>query len=96
MPAGPARSETALRSRVVDIRRNLAFRNFFLQVAAQHPRACLNGMRWISAISNQAIPSGSRHLAIADSLLRDLNEIFVSGQTTSYLLEGPAWPKPFK
>ena len=91
VPAGPA-----LRSRLVDIRRNLAFRNFFLQVAAQHPRAFLNGMRWKPAISNQAIPSGSRHLAIADSLLRDLNEIFVSGQTTPYLLEGPPWPKPLK
>ena len=33
-------------------------------------------------MSNQAIPPGSRHLVIGDSLVRDLNEIFVIGQTT--------------
>ena len=82
MPTGPARGETALRSRVVDIRKNLAVRNLFLQVAAEHPRACLNGMSWNPAISNQTIPLGSRHLVDGDSLARDLNVIFVSGQTT--------------
>ena len=41
VPAGSTRGETALRSRVVDIRKNLAVRNFFLQVAAEHRRACL-------------------------------------------------------
>ena len=35
-----------------------------------------------SAISNQAIPPGSRHLVVGDSSVRDLNEIFVSGQMT--------------
>ena len=65
-----------------DIRKNLTVRNQFVQVAAEHPRACLNGMGWNPAISNQAIPSGSRHLVIGDSLVRDLNEIFVNGQTT--------------
>ena len=39
-------------------------------------------MRWNPAISNQVIPPGSRHLVVGDSLVRDLNEIFVSGQTT--------------
>ena len=33
-------------------------------------------------MSNQAIPPGSRHLVTGDSLVRDLNEIFVNGQTT--------------
>ena len=54
-------------------------RNLFLQVAAEHPRACLNGMSWNPVISNQAILAGSRHLVAGDSLVRDLNEIFVSG-----------------
>ena len=67
---------------MVDIRKNLTVRNQFVQVAAEHPRACLNGMGWNAAISNQAIPSGSRHLVMGDSLMRDLNEIFVNGQTT--------------
>ena len=66
MPAGPTRGETALRSCVVDIRKNFAVRHFFLQVAAEHPRACLNGMSLTPAISNQAIPSGYRHLIVGD------------------------------
>ena len=78
---GTAHDGTIQRSRVIDIRKNLAVRNQFVQVATEHPRACLNGMSWSPAISNQAIPSGSRHLAIGDSLVRDLNEIFVEGQT---------------
>ena len=82
VPAGTARDGTIQRSRVVYIRKNLTVRNQFVQVATEHPRACLNGMGWNPAISNQAIPSGSRHLVIGDSLVRDLNEIFVNGQTT--------------
>ena len=40
-------------------------------------------MSWNPAISNQATPSGSRHLIVGGiCLVRDLNEIFVSGQTT--------------
>ena len=78
---GTAHDGTIQRSRVIDIRKNLAVRNQFVQVATEHPRACLNGMSWNPAISNQAIPSGSRHLVIGDSLVRDLNEIFVEGQT---------------
>ena len=53
---------TIQRSRVIDTRKNLAVRNQFVQVATEHLRACLNGMSWNPAISNQAIPSGSRHL----------------------------------
>ena len=63
-PMGPTRGDTALRSRVVDVRKNLTVRNIFLQVAAKHPRACLNGMSCNSAIRNQAIPPGSRHLVV--------------------------------
>ena len=76
-----AHDGTIQRSRVIDIRKNLAVRNQFVQVATEHPRACLNGMSWNPAISNQAIPSGSRHLVIGDSLVRELIEIFVEGQT---------------
>ena len=82
VPAGTAHDGTIQKSRVVDITKNLTVRNQFVQVATEHPRACLNGMGLNHAISNQAIPSGSRHLVIGDSLVRDLNEIFVNGQTT--------------
>ena len=82
VPAGTAHDGTIQKSRVVDIRKNLTVRNQFVQVATEHPRACLNGRGWNHAISNQAILSGSRHLVIGDSLVRDLNEIFVNGQTT--------------
>ena len=44
VPAGPKRGETALRSRVVDIRKNPAVGKLFLQVAAEHPPACRNGV----------------------------------------------------
>ena len=82
VPAGTAHGGTIQRSRVVDIRKNLTVRNQFVQVATEQARACLNGMGWNPAISNQEIPSGSRHLIIGDNLVRDLNEIFVNGQTT--------------
>ena len=70
------------KSRVVDIRKNLMARHQFTQVPAEHPRACLNDMSWNPATNDQVIPPGSRHLIIGDSLVRDLNEIFVNGQTT--------------
>ena len=66
---------------MVDIRNILTVCNQFVQVATEHPRAYLNGMGWIPAIRNQTIPSGSRHLVKGNSLVRDLNEIFVNGQT---------------
>ena len=76
------------KSRVVDIRKNLMARHQFTQVAAEHPRACLNDMSWNPATSDQVIPPGSRHLIIGDSLVRDLNEIFVYGQTTTLSFGG--------
>ena len=44
-------------------------------------------MAWagiLPLISNQAIIPGSRHLVVGDGLVRDLNEIFVSGQRWSF------------
>ena len=41
---GTAHGGTIQKSRVFDIRKNLTVRNQFVQVAAEHPRACLNGM----------------------------------------------------
>ena len=72
----------------MEIRKNLTVRNQFAQVAAEHPRACLNGMGWNPATSNQTTPLGSRQLVVGDSLVRDLNEIFVSSQTTVIDLGG--------
>ena len=63
-------------------------RNQFAQVAAEHPRACLSGMSWNPATSNQALPPGNRQLVIGDSLVRDLNEMFVNGQTTALSFGG--------
>ena len=83
-----AHGGTFQKPRVVDIRRNLMARHQFTQVAAVHPRACLNDMSWNPATSDQVIPPGSRHLIIGDSLVRDLNEIFVYGQTTTLSFGG--------
>ena len=86
--SGTAHGRTFQKSRVVDIRKNLMTRHQFTQVAAEHPRACLNDMSWNPATSDQVIPPGSRHLIIGDSLVRDLNEIFVYGQTTTLSFGG--------
>ena len=85
---GTAHGGTYQKFRVVDIKKNLMVRNQFAQVAAEHPPSCLNGMSWNPATSNQAIPPGNRYLVIGDSLVRDLNEIFVSGQTTALSFGG--------
>ena len=50
VPAGPTRGENTLRSRVVDIRKNLAVLKFFVQVAAEHPRAFLTTKRFILGV----------------------------------------------
>ena len=86
--SGTAYGGTFQKSRVVDIRKNLMARHQFTQVAAEHPRACLNDMSWNPATSDQVIPPGNRHLIIGDSLVRDLNEIFVYGQTTALSFGG--------
>ena len=86
--SGTAHGGTFQKSRVVDIRKNRMARHHFTQVAAEHPRACLNDMSWNPATSDQVIPPGNRHLIIGDSLARDLNEIFVYGQTTALSFGG--------
>ena len=86
--SGTAHGGTFQKTRVVDIRKNLMARHQFTQVAAEHPRACLNDMSWNPATSDQVIPPGSRHLIIGDSLVRDRNEIFVYGQTTTLSFGG--------
>ena len=85
---GTTHGGTFQKSRVVDIRKNLMARHQFTQVAAEHPRACLNDMSWNPATSDQVNLPGSRHLIIGDSLVRDLNEIFVYGQTTTLSFGG--------
>ena len=72
----------------MDIRNNLMARHQFPQVATEHPRACLNDMSWNPATSDQLIPPGNRHSIIGDSLVRDLKEIFVYGQTTALSFRG--------
>ena len=86
--SGTAHGGTVQKSRVEDIRKNLMARHQFTQGAAKHPRACLNDMSWNPATSDQVIPPGNRHLIIGDSLVRDLNEIFVYGQTTALSFGG--------
>ena len=87
---------TVQKSRVVDIRKNLAVRNQLMQVAAEYPRACLNGMGWNPAMNDQANPPGNPHLVIGDSLVRDLNEIFVNGQTTALSFGGASLAQVIK
>ena len=96
VPTGTAHGRTIQRSRVVDIRKNLTVRNQFVQVDMEHARVCLNGMGWNPAISNQTIPSGSSHLVIGDSLARDLNEIFVNGQTSVLTFGGASFAQVIK
>ena len=86
--SGTTQGGTFQKSCVVDIRKNLMTRHQFTQVAAEHPRACLNDMSWNPATSDQVIPPRSRHLIIGDSLVRDLNDIFVYGQTTTLSFGG--------
>ena len=86
--SGTAHGVTFQKSRVVGFRKNLMARHQFTQVAAEHPRACLNDMSWNPATSDQVIPPGNRHLIIGDSLARDLNEIFVYDQTTALSFGG--------
>ena len=80
--ARPVPSGAKVRSRVVDIRKDINTRRTFVQVAAEHPRACLNDMTWIPAAIHQPMPTCSQHLIIGDSLVRDFNKILVGGQTT--------------
>ena len=81
-PAGPVPSGANVRSRVIDIRKDLNTQRTFVQVAVELPRACLNGMTWNPAAIHQPMPTCSQHLVTGDSLVRDLKEIFVAGQTT--------------
>ena len=53
-------------------------------------------MSWDPAISNQTIPSGTHHLIVGDNLVRDLNEIFVSGQTTVLSFGGASMAQAIK
>ena len=52
-----------------------------MQVAAEQSRACLNGISWNPATIYQPVPTGSQHLVVGDSLVRDLKDILVVGQT---------------
>ena len=56
--SGTAHGRTFQKSRVVDVRKNLMTRHQFTQVAAEHPRACLNDMSWNPATNDQVIPQG--------------------------------------
>ena len=58
VPTGTTHGGTTQKSRAVEIRKNLKVRNQFVQVAAEHSRACLSGMGWNPAKSNQAVPQG--------------------------------------
>ena len=92
-PVSPVPSKTKVRSRVVDIRKDLSTRRTFFQVAAEHPRACLNGMSWNPATIHQPVPTVSPHLIIANSLVRDLTEILVVAKPQQSPLAEPRWLK---
>ena len=87
-PTRPVPSETKVRSRVVGIPKDLNTRSTFAQIAAEHPRACLNGMSWSQASIYQPVPTGSQNLIIGDSLVMDLTEIALVDQTTAISFRG--------
>ena len=66
---------------MIEFRNDLNIQSNFVQVATEHPRACLKGMTWSQATIHQPVPTGSQHLIIGDSLVRDLEDILVVGQT---------------
>ena len=45
-------------------------------------------MSWNSAAVHQPVPTEKQHVIIGDSLIRELAEIFVVGQTTAIFLGG--------
>ena len=94
-PAGPVPSETKMRSGVFDIRKDLNTRRTCVQVGAEHPRACLNGMSWNPAFIHQPVPTG-RHLIIGDSLVREMTRIFVVGQTNAIAFGGASVARVIK
>ena len=68
---------------MIDIRQDLNTRRNFVQVASEHPRACLEPGNNPTAGANwQPTPD---HI-IGDNVVRDLKDILVVGQTavTSY------------
>ena len=80
-PAGPVLSGAKVRSRVIDIRKDLNNRRTFVQFAAEHQRACLNGITWNPATIHQPVPTGCQHLMIGNSLLRYPKDVLVLGQS---------------
>ena len=95
-PVGPVLNGNKVRSRVIDIRKDLNTRSNFVQVAAEHPRACLNGMTWNPVTIHQPVPTGSQHLIISDSLVRDLKDILVVGQTAAISFGGASVAQDIK
>ena len=68
---------------MVDIRKNLTVRNQFVQVVTEHPRACLNGMGWNPAISNQGTAPPPRTQPLESRPGRSVDQSRISSQTVS-------------
>ena len=87
-PASPVPSGAKVRPRLIDIRKDLNTRRAFIQIAAEHSGACLNGMTWNPAKIHQPVPTGSQQVIIGDSLVSDLKDILVVGQTAIIFFRG--------
>ena len=92
-PTGPVPSGAKVRSRVLDIQKDLNTRRTFVQVAAENPRACLNGIIRNPAAIHQPGPTGSQNMIIGDSLVSVLNQILLRGQTTVIFFGGASVAK---
>ena len=77
-----------MRSRVVELIKDLNTPRTFNKIAAEYSRACLNGLSWNPATVHQPVLLGSQHLIIGASLITDLAEILAVGQTPAISIGG--------
>ena len=69
-------------SRVFDVQKNNKVKNDFTGVPDTDPRACFNRSSWSPAINVQQPPLGTSHLILGDSLVRVLQNLRTSWNTT--------------
>ena len=69
-------------TRVFDVQKNNQVKNNFTGVSDTDPRACFKRSNWSPAINVQQPPLGTSHLILGDSLVRVLQNLRTSCNTT--------------